>query len=120
MTRRTTGRTTASPVGYGDCDPEGQESCTVPLEVNTTTEAAPPFKNYAGDGGPPRRTSVRGVPAIVFNDGKSVELFTGRVRVDIYTDSPGRLARATRLLRSLNGRPGSGAELPPPTIQLPR
>jgi hypothetical protein len=104
---------------YGDCEIEpGDESCTAPLEVNTTTEAAPPLSAYAGEGAPERRT-MRGVPTIIYQEGKSAELFTGRARVGVYADSPARLAQAIRLLRPINDRGRQSAKLPPPKLRVP-
>jgi hypothetical protein len=104
-------------VYYGDCGHHALLSsggCTLPLEINSIL-----YKSHSTlDLGPQRATRLRGVPAIIFDGGRSIELYTGRVSVDVYSDSPSRALRAVRALRTLNvplvRRPG--ARLPPPEI----
>ena len=102
-------------VYYGDCGHHALLSsggCTLPLEVNSII-----YKPHSTvDLGSQRATRLRGVPAVVFDGGNSIELYTGRVSVDVYSNSPSRALRAVQALRTLNvslvRRPG--VRLPPP------
>jgi hypothetical protein len=102
-------------VYYGDCGPHALLSsggCTLPLEINSII-----YRRHSTlDLGPQRPTRLRGVPAIVFDGGKSIELYTGRVSVDVYSNSPSRALHAVQALRTLNvslvRRPR--VNLPPP------
>jgi hypothetical protein len=101
-------------VYYGDC--VGGESllgpggCLLPLKVTTVIYAL--HSNV--DLGPQRNTVLRGVPAAIFHEGRAIELYTGRLTIDVYSDSPARALAAVQLLRPINAPGSSGAPLPPP------
>jgi len=102
-------------VYYGDCighrSPLASGGCTLPLEVNSVL-----YKPHSNRGlGPQRPLTLRGVPAVAYDQGRSIELYTGHLAVDVFADSPGRALRAAQALVPLNipgaTTPGS---LPPP------
>ena len=37
--------------------------------------------------GPQRNMLIRGVPATVYDEGRSIELYSGRVAIDIFSDT---------------------------------
>jgi hypothetical protein len=101
-------------VYYGDCiQPKGITSggCTLPLEVNTVL-----YRPHSNDGlGDQRSETVRGVPAVVYDKGRSIELYTGCLVVDVFANNPARALRAAEALGPLNPvGPPAGHDLPPP------
>jgi hypothetical protein len=101
-------------VYYGDCVKGkgifGGGSCVLPLQITTVI-----YRLHSNATlGPQRNFVVRGVPAVVYDGGKSIELYTGRVAVDIFSDTFTRALSAAQKLHPLNA-PGSAAgNLPPP------
>jgi hypothetical protein len=74
---------------YGNCTQGGENVCVTPLQIVTS-----PDNSFRPGGSTPQRlVSVRGVPATVAQGGRTIELSTGGVVVDIYADSTA-LARA--------------------------
>jgi hypothetical protein len=97
---------------YGDCAHHAFSTggCTLPLEINTVL-----YKAHSNVGlGKQRSTRVRGVPAVIYDGGKSIELYTGNLAIDVFADNPGRALRAARALRPRNdvGPPGPGLPQP--------
>jgi hypothetical protein len=86
--------------------------CVLPLQVTTllyTRHANAPL-------GPQRNTVLRGVPAVIYGGGSSIELYSGRLAIDVFADGLSHGLRAVRALRPLNA-PGSGAgPLPAPVF----
>ena len=86
---------------YGNCNPGNGPlhtgGCVLPLEVTTVV-----WKRHPNSGlGSQRNIIVRGVPATVFNGGKSIEVYTGKLAIDVFADTPARaLAAAQALARS--------------------
>jgi hypothetical protein len=99
---------------YGDCVSGGSilgsGGCLLPLKVSTAIYAL--HSNV--DLGPQRNTVLRGVPAAIFDDGRAIELYTGRLMVDVYSSSATRALAAVKLLRPINAAASSSAPLPPP------
>src|ERR1035437_303807 len=99
---------------YGDCVQSkgifGGGSCLLPLQVTTVIYHLHSNKPL----GPQRNIIVRGVPATVYDEGRSIEVYSGRIPVDLFADTYAHAyAGATQLL-PVNA-PGSGtADLPPP------
>jgi hypothetical protein len=101
---------------YGEClVPEGEGGCAPPVSVqvwpacfrNPSLYRAPPL-------GPPfERTSVRGVPAEVFEDGTRMELHTGKATVVIFGGRRG-VPDIAQALRGVNVPVSAGEVLPPP------
>jgi hypothetical protein len=103
----------ASSVGdsvyYGNCLP-GKTSaldaggCELPLRVTTLI-----YTRHANASlGAQRNTILRGVPAVIYNGGNTVELYSGRVAIDVFSDDLSEALRAIDALRPLNA-PGSAA-----------
>lgn len=101
-------------VYYGDCVSGngflGSGGCTLPLKVTTAVYAL--HSNVAL--GPQRNAIVRGVPAAIFNEGRSIELYTGRLVIDVYANTPTNAIAGARLLRPLNLAGSSASPLPLP------
>lgn len=106
-------------VYYGDCVPGkttalGGGGCELPLQVTTliyTRHANAPL-------GPQRNTLLRGVPAVIFDGGHSIELYSGLVAIDVFSDDLPEALRAVSALRPLNA-PGSAAGPLPPPVYCP-
>ncbi|MHB8532023.1 MAG: hypothetical protein ACYDC2_04815 [Solirubrobacteraceae bacterium] len=101
-------------VYYGDCVESkgifGGGSCSLPLQVTTVIYHQHPN----GPLGPQRNILLRGVPATVYDAGHSIELYTGRVAIDVFADSFAHaLAGAERLL-PINTVGSAEDSLPPP------
>jgi hypothetical protein len=99
---------------YGNCDPGHGPlhtgGCVVPLEITTVV-----WHHHSNAGlGPQYNTIVRGVPATVFNGGKSIEVYTGKQAIDIFADTATRALTAARALRPLNAPGSVQGALPPP------
>jgi hypothetical protein len=105
-------------VYYGDCVHGkgifGGGSCILPLQVTTVV-----YRLHSNAPlGRQRNIVVRGVPATVYDEGRSIELYTGRVAVDVFSDNyPHAIAAAQRLL-PLNA-PGSARGVLPPPVYCP-
>ena len=100
-------------VYYGSClrsNPLVAGSCTLPLEINTVA-----YKPHANVGfGELVRATIRGVPAVIYDHGDSIELYSGTVAIDVFADNPSRAWRAAQALRPLNTRGNSKEALPHP------
>jgi hypothetical protein len=98
----------ASSVQYGDCLQGGQGTCVPPLRVVTS-----PDNSFIPVGSAPHRTAVvRGVAAVVVQAGRTIEIPTAGVVVDIYAMSA-PLAGAAALRMVPIDRPGvPGSQLP--------
>ncbi|HEX4108201.1 MAG TPA: hypothetical protein VHX88_08720 [Solirubrobacteraceae bacterium] len=108
-----------SGVYYGHCESGkgvfGTGACTLPLEIQTSAYSEHSNRQL----GPQWNVVLRGVPAAMFDDGDSIELYTGTVAIDVYADSARRALSAVRALAPLNA-PASGPAdgfLPAPRIQ---
>src|SRR5437763_3939182 len=101
-------------VYYGDCVHYkgifGGGSCLLPLQVTTVV-----YRLHSNATlGPQRNMVVRGVPAVVYDEGRSMELYTGRVAIDIFSDKYSRAIDAARKLVPMNVTEAAGSDLPPP------
>jgi hypothetical protein len=101
-------------VYYGDCVHGkgifGGGSCLLPLQVTTVV-----YRLHSNSTlGPQRNLVVRGVPATVYDQGRSIEVYTGRVAVDLFSyDFSHAIAAAEKLL-PLNAPGSASGNLPPP------
>jgi hypothetical protein len=111
-------RTYISAVGdsvyYGDCVHGkgifGGGSCLLPLQVTTVL-----YRRHKNSTlGPQRNVVVRGVPATVYDQGRSIELYTGRVAVDIFSDDFSHAIAAANKLLPVNAPGRAAGNLPPP------
>ena len=105
-------------VYYGDCVHQkgifGGGSCVLPLQVTTVIYHL--HDNTAL--GPQRNIVVRGVPATVYDEGRSIEVYTGQVAIDVFSDTFEHAYQAALQLRPLNA-PGSASGTLPPPVYCP-
>ncbi len=103
-------------VYYGDCVKSkgifGGGSCVLPLQVTTVIYRL--HSNVAL--GPQRNTVVRGVPAVVYDHGHSIELYTGREAIDIFSDSLAHALAAAKQLKPINAPGSANGSLPAPVF----
>jgi hypothetical protein len=102
-------------VYYGDCVSGkglfgGGGSCELPLQVTTVIyrihDNAPLGRQ--------RNIVVRGVPAVVYDEGRSIEIYTGRVTVDIFTDEYANGIYAAEHMLPMNAPGSASGNLPLP------
>jgi hypothetical protein len=104
-------------VYYGDCVTNkgvlgGGGSCRLPLQVTTVI-----YRRHSNAPlGPQSNTLIRGVPAVVYDEGRSIELYSGRTSIDIFSATPAGAMRAAWALRTLNAPGSATAPLPPPVF----
>jgi hypothetical protein len=102
-------------VYYGNCSSGGgllgEGSCKLPLQV--TTGIYTPHSNR--DLGRQQNRVIRGVPASIYNAGRSIELYTGHLSIEIAANTAADALRAARSLRPLNAPGAPGEALPEPT-----
>ncbi len=106
--------TVGDSVYYGDCVQSkgifGGGSCLLPLQVTTVI-----YRLHSNSTlGPQRNILVRGVPGAVYDEGRSIELYTGRVAVDIFSDTFAHALRAATQLLPLNAPGSASGDLPAP------
>jgi hypothetical protein len=103
-------------VYYGDCVQGkgifGGGSCLLPLQVTTVIYGL--HSNSAL--GPQRNTVIRGVPAVVYDEGRSIELYSGRLAIDIFSDTFAHAYGAALQLRPLNASGTAAGNLPAPVF----
>ena len=105
-------------VYYGDCVKSkgifGGGSCQLPLQVTTVI-----YRLHSNAPlGPQRNILVRGVPATVYDEGRSIEIYTGRVAIDVFSDRFAHALQAAQRLLPINA-PGSAAGNLPPPVYCP-
>jgi hypothetical protein len=102
-------------VYYGNCSSRGgllgEGSCRLPLQITTVIYA--PHSNR--DLGRQQNRVIRGVPATTYNAGRSIDLYTGHLAIEISSDTAANALRAARRLRPLNAAGAPGEALPLPT-----
>jgi hypothetical protein len=101
-------------VYYGDCVHRkgifGGGSCVLPLQVTSVI-----YRLHSNDAlGKQRNIVVRGVPATVYDGGRSIELYTGRIAIDLFSDSFAHAYTAAQALLPINAPGSARGELPPP------
>jgi hypothetical protein len=105
-------------VYYGDCVQRkgifGGGSCLLPLQVTTVIYGLHSNATL----GPQSNMVIRGVPATVYDEGRSIELYSGRVAIDIFSDTFAHAQRAALELRPLNA-PGSATRRLPAPVYCP-
>jgi hypothetical protein len=101
-------------VYYGDCVQSkgifGGGSCLLPVQVTTVIYVLHSNTTL----GAQRNMLVRGVPATVYDEGRSIEIYTGRVAIDIFSDDYAHALQASERLRPLNAPGSASGDLPPP------
>ena len=103
-------------VYYGDCVHSkgilGGGSCVLPLQVTTVIYELHSNATL----GAQRNVVVRGVPATVYDGGRSIELYSGRVAIDVFSNSYAHAIAAAQALLPLNAPGSAHGELPPPVF----
>lgn len=107
------------PVGftmyYGTCEGRGflrDGGCTLPLRI--TTSIYSPHSDVSF--GPQQWVSLHGVPAVVYDGGKEIEIYTDKMDIDVVADSAARALAAARALVPFNRTPSPGwPAFPPPS-----
>jgi len=106
--------TVGDSVYYGDCVQSkgifGGGSCLLPLQVTTVIY----LLHSNATLGSQRNMLVRGVPATVYDEGRSIEIYTGRVAIDVFSDTFSHALRAARELLPLNAPGSASGNLPAP------
>jgi hypothetical protein len=101
-------------VYYGDCVQSkgifGGGSCQLPLQITTVIY----HLHSNATLGPQHNILIRGVPATVYDEGRSIELYSGQVAIDIFSDDFTHALQAAQELRPLNAPGSASARLPPP------
>jgi hypothetical protein len=108
--------TVGDSVYYGDCVHSkgvlGVGSCQLPLQVTTVI-----YRLHSNASlGPQRNTVIRGIPAVVYDEGRSIELYSGRMAIDIFSDTFAHALRAAGQLLPLNAPGSASGDLPPPVF----
>jgi hypothetical protein len=106
--------TVGDSVYYGDCVQSkgifGGGSCLLPLQVTTVI-----YRLHSNSTlGPQQNMLVRGVPATVYDEGRSIEVYSGRVAIDIFSDAFTHAVQAAGELLPLNAPGSATGNLPPP------
>jgi hypothetical protein len=97
-------------VQYGDCVEGGQATCVAPLRVVTS-----PDNSFLPGGSAPQRTTLlRQVRALVTRGGRTIEIATGGVVVDIYARDQRVAGAAARNIVPINRVGAPEAPLPAP------
>ncbi len=110
--------TVGDSVYYGDCVRQpsilGGGSCMLPLQVTTVI-----YRLHSNRAlGPQRNAVIRGVPAVIYDEGRSIELYSGRQAIDVFSDTLAHATLATQALRTLNA-PGTVAGPLPGPVYCP-
>lgn len=102
-------------VYYGDCVNGkgllgGGGSCLLPLQVTTVI-----YRLHSNSAlGPQRNLLVRGVPATIYDEGHSMEIYSGRLAIDVSSDTLAHALLAANQLRPINAPGSASGGLPPP------
>jgi hypothetical protein len=106
-------------VYYGDCVNGkgllgGGGSCLLPLQVTTVI-----YRLHSNSAlGPQRNALIRNVPATIYDEERSIELYSGRLAIDVFSDTLAHALLAANELRPLNA-PGSASDRLPPPVFCP-
>jgi len=95
-------------VQYGNCLRGGEGGCIPPLRV----VSSPDNSFLPGGGAPERATRIRGVKALLAQEGKTIALATGGVVVDVYALNARMALAAARTLVPINAAGAPEAPLP--------
>jgi hypothetical protein len=100
----------------GDCVRDkgvlGGGNCLLPLQVTTVI-----YRLHSNAAlGAQRNTVIRGVPATIYDAGRSIEIYSGRVAIDISSDTFAHALSAAERLRTLNALGPAAGPLPAPVF----
>jgi hypothetical protein len=101
-------------VYYGDCihgkGAFGGGGCPLALQVTTVI-----YREHSNATlGPQSNIVVRGVPATVYDQGHSIEIYSGHAAIDVFSDSFALALEAANELRPINAPGAAKGHLPPP------
>jgi hypothetical protein len=97
-------------VQYGNCLSGGQATCVPPLRVVSS-----PDNSFLPGGSTPSHTvSIRGVRAVIAQDGRAIAIATAGVVLDIYANDPQLALAAARTAVPINRTGAPEGPLPPP------
>lgn len=97
-------------IKYGNCKQGGENVCVTPLEIVTS-----PDNSFRPGGSSAQRTiSVRGVASTSAQGGRTIEVSTAGVVVDIYAESVALARAAAEEMVSINAVELPGTPLPRP------
>ncbi len=92
-------------VYYGNCDKQASllstAGCQLPLEIATVEFRMINSRQNEGLG-TRTNTTIRNVPAVVFNRGRSIQLYTAALAIEIYADSARRAMAAAESVVPMN------------------
>ena len=117
--RKSYATTVGDSVYYGNCvagksSALGSSGCELPLQVSTAI-----YRSDSNAGlGSHRNALLRGVPAAIYDGGNSIQLYSGRLTIDVFSDSLADALAAVARLRPLNA-PGSAASPLPSPVYCP-
>jgi hypothetical protein len=101
-------------VYYGDCvhnkSAFGGGGCPLPLQVTTGIYHV----HTNAPLGSQRNIVVRGVPATVFDEGRSIEIYTEQAAIDVYSYSYDLALKGAEELRPINAPGSARGNLAPP------
>jgi hypothetical protein len=105
-------------VYYGECVQAkgilGGGRCGLLLQVTTVV-----FHRHSNQPlGAQRNLVVRGVPAVVYDEGRSIELYSGQVAIDVFSNDFAHALRGAEQLYPINA-PGSAREALPAPVYCP-
>lgn len=111
--KQTTDNTLATPTSeytvsfiYGDCNYVQEDGCTPPLEIQNWPACVRNPSLYAEKGTwgvpIPEETTLRGVPAAFFEEGRRVEVQTGTATVVVFGPKQGDITTVVGELRGVN------------------
>jgi hypothetical protein len=87
-------------------------NCLLPLQVTTVIYGIHSNQTL----GAQENRLLRGVPATIYDEGRSIELYSGRTAIDVFSDQLSHALAAVQRLYPINA-PGSAAEnLPQPVF----
>jgi hypothetical protein len=89
---------------YGNCESRGTlrtAGCTLPAKVTTVIYVAHSNASL----GAQQNVRLRGVPAVIYDSGDGIEMYTDRQAIDIVADSPKRALAAVAALEPFNRTP---------------
>jgi hypothetical protein len=95
-------------IKYGNCRQGGENVCVTPLEIVTS-----PDNSFRPGGSTPERAlALRGISGTLAQNGRTIEVSTGGVVVDLYADSAALARAAAERMVTINGAQLPGAPLP--------
>ncbi len=95
-------------LGYGNCIEGGQSSCVLRLRVVTS----PDNSFLPGGSSPQQHVNIRGAPAVLALGGRTIEIATGGVILDIYAQNAALAAEAAATAVPINAPGAPAASLP--------